>query len=64
MPCQYKREPLNNDEVNKLTNSCDTSREKFVVWTLLDTGLRLSEFSDLKKISLPAFYPLHKFHFT
>jgi len=46
---QYKREPLNNEEVNKLTNACSTFREKFVIWTLLDTGLRLSEFSDLKK---------------
>ena len=49
MPYQYKREPLNNDEVDKLTNACNTFREKFVVWTLLDTGLRLSEFADLKK---------------
>ena len=49
MPYQYKREPLNDDEVNSLINTCDTFREKFVVWTLLDTGLRLSEFADLKK---------------
>jgi len=49
MPYQYKREPLNDDEVDRLTNACDTFREKFVVWTLLDTGLRLSEFADLKK---------------
>jgi len=49
MPYQYKREPLNNDEVNKLTNSWSTFRERFVIWTLLDTGLRLSEFAALKK---------------
>jgi len=49
MPYQYKREPLSDDEVDRLTNACDTFREKFVVWTLLDTGLRLSEFADLKK---------------
>ena len=49
MPYQYKREPLNDDEVNRLTNACDTFREKFVVWTLLDTGLRLSGFADLEK---------------
>ena len=49
MPYQYKREPLNDDEVDSLTNACDTFREKFVVWTLLDTGLRLSEFADLEK---------------
>lgn len=30
MPYQYKRESLNNDEINKLINSCNTSREKFV----------------------------------
>lgn len=46
---QYKREPLNNDEMNKLTNACNTFRKKFVIWTLLDTGLRLSELADLKK---------------
>lgn len=51
MPYQYKREPLNDDEINAMTNAYDTFREKFVVWTLLDTGLRLSEFADLKKIS-------------
>jgi len=49
MSYQYKREPLSDDEINRLTNACDTFREKFVVWTLLDTGLRLSEFADLKK---------------
>jgi len=49
MSYQYKREPLSDDEVDRLTNACDTFREKFVVWTLLDTGLRLSEFADLKK---------------
>ncbi len=48
MPYQYKREPLNDDEINRITNACDTFREKFVVW-LLDTGLRLSEFADLEK---------------
>jgi len=42
MPYQYKREPLNNDEVDKLINSSDTSREKFIIWSLLDTALTLS----------------------
>jgi integrase/recombinase XerD len=52
MPYQYKREPLNDDEVNKITNACSNFREKLVVWTLLDTGLRLSEFADLKKSNI------------
>lgn len=33
-----QKESLNNEELNKLTNSCDTFQEKFVVWTFLDTG--------------------------
>ncbi len=49
MAYQYKREPLNDDEVNRIINACDIFREKFVVWMLLDTGLRLSEVADLKK---------------
>jgi len=49
MPYQYKRELLNDDEVNKLTNTYDTFREKFVVWMLANTNLRFSEFTDLKK---------------
>ena len=49
MPYQYKREPLNDDEVNKLTNACESFEEKFVIWTLLDSGLRVSEFSTLSK---------------
>jgi len=37
MPYQYKREPLSDDEVNRLTNTCDAFGEKFVIWTLLGT---------------------------
>ena len=42
MPYQYKREPLNDDEVNKITNTCSNFRGKFVIWLLLDTALTLS----------------------
>ena len=31
MSYQYKREPLNNDELDKLIGSCSTFREKFVI---------------------------------
>jgi integrase/recombinase XerD len=49
MPYQYKREPLTEDEANRLANACDRHEEKLVVWTLLDTGLRLRELSKLTK---------------
>jgi len=49
MPYQYKREPLADDEVNKIANDCNTPKEKLIVWTLLDTGLRVSELSGLSK---------------
>lgn len=52
MAYQYKREPLSDDEVNRLTNACETFEEKLVVWTLLDTGLRVSELATLKKSNI------------
>jgi integrase/recombinase XerD len=52
MPYQYKREPLTPDEANRLANACQTHEEKLVVWTLLDTGLRVSELAGLTKNNL------------
>jgi integrase/recombinase XerD len=49
MKYQYKREPLTQEEANRLANACQTHEEKLVVWTLLDTGLRVAEFANLKK---------------
>lgn len=49
MPYQYKREPLTQDEANRLANACKTHEEKLVVWTLLDTGLRGSELATFTK---------------
>ena len=43
MPYQYTREPLTADEADRLANACETPTERLVVWTLLDTGLRVAE---------------------
>jgi integrase/recombinase XerD len=49
MPYQYKREPLTPDEATRLANAATTHQEKLIVWTLLDTGLRVSELAYLSK---------------
>ena len=49
MAYQYKREPLTPDEANRLANACEGAIEKLVVWTLLDTGLRVAELAGLRK---------------
>ena len=47
MPYQYVSEPLTADESDRLSNACETPTERLVVWTLLDTGLRVSELCGL-----------------
>ena len=47
MPYQYVREPLTADESDRLSHACETPTERLVVWTLLDTGLRVSELCGL-----------------
>ena len=49
MPYQYKREPLTPDEPNRLASACETHEERLIVWTLLDTGLRVSELAGLTR---------------
>jgi integrase/recombinase XerD len=49
MPYQYKREPLTPDEANRLASVCATHQERLIVWTLLDTGLRVSELAGLTR---------------
>lgn len=48
----YKREPLTADEANRLANACQTHEEKLVIWTLLDTGLRVAELANLTQDNL------------
>ena len=52
MPYQFKREPLTQDEATRLANACQSHPEKLVIWTLLDTGLRVSELATLTKDNL------------
>lgn len=52
MKYQYKREPLTQEEANRLANACQNHQEKIIIWTLLDTGLRVSELSLLTKDNL------------
>jgi integrase/recombinase XerD len=40
---QFKREPLTQDEATRLANACETPLERLIIWTILDTGLRVSE---------------------
>jgi integrase len=47
MPYQYVREPLATEEADRLANTCETPTEQLIVWTLLDTGLRVSELCSL-----------------
>jgi len=43
----YKREPLTQEEAERLEQACQSFREKLIVWSLLDTGLRVSELASL-----------------
>src|SRR6266567_1021180 len=52
MAYQFKREPLTQDEATRLALACTTRHEKLVVWTLLDSGLRVSELAGLTKDNL------------
>ena len=47
MAYQYVREPLMAEDADRLANACLTPDEKLVVWTLLDTGLRVAELCSL-----------------
>jgi integrase/recombinase XerD len=47
MAHQFIREPLRAEEADRLANACRSVEEKLIVWTLLDTGLRVSELCSL-----------------
>ena len=47
MAYQFVREPLTPENADALANACKTKREKLIIWTLLETGLRVSELCTL-----------------
>ena len=40
-------QPLRTEEADRLANACRSLEEKLIVWSLLDTGLRVSELCSL-----------------
>ena len=44
---QYVREPLTQEDADRLGNSCESTKEKHIIWPLLDCGLRVSELCGL-----------------
>jgi hypothetical protein len=50
MRYQYKRESLTADEANRQANAYNTHKEKLIIFTLLDTGIRVGESTGLTKI--------------
>lgn len=47
MVYQFVREPLRAEEADALCHACESPEEKLIIWTLLDTGLRVSELCSL-----------------
>ncbi|MCK5282995.1 MAG: tyrosine-type recombinase/integrase [Nanoarchaeota archaeon] len=49
MVLEYKREPLEEDEVLDLRKACTFFEEELVINCLLDTGMRVSELANLRE---------------
>jgi len=43
MTYQYRRELLSNEEADRLANAAENFQENFVIFALLDMGLRVAE---------------------
>jgi len=46
---QHRREPLTRDDISRLEKAIGKPRDRLVVWTLLDCGLRISELCALAR---------------
>lgn len=44
----YTREPLTRDETARLCSACETLKGRLLVYMLLDTGLRIQEYCNIK----------------
>jgi len=49
MSYRFRRSPLTEAEVSALERACLDHRERLVIFTLLDTGLRLAELASLSR---------------
>ena len=49
MVFEYKREPLEDDEILALQSNCNNFEEELIINVLLDTGLRVSELANLRE---------------
>ena len=49
MVMEYKREPLEENEIEALRQACKTFEEEMIINVLLETGMRVAEFSKLTK---------------
>jgi len=47
MAVQYKREPLTEDQADSLINAAQDFKDRLVILTLMDTGLRVKEFCNI-----------------
>lgn len=47
MVFEYKREPLEENEIQNLRKACNTFEEELIINVLLETGMRVSEFAKL-----------------
>ena len=43
MPYKFVKQPLRAEEADKLSHACENLNEKLIIWTLLDTGMRIGE---------------------
>jgi len=49
---KYLREPLTDDDVRALESEVRGTRDKLILWVLLDTGLRVSELCALREANM------------